>query len=192
MLNDGEAGRRFEDFRVRCHRTGIELRARDRRLACQLRHHRRSAGNVGRAGLVGGWGSGRWRRRRPRCRARRFCRSRLALRRGHPDGGKLRARSGGWLSRSRGSRRLAFSSRGGRRCRRSRCGTSLSRSRRRLRQARRRRLRQCARTKRRNQERSRRKQSRTQRHNSPRLEVGKFPRRPPQQLTDANRQIRRR
>ena len=27
MLNDGEAGRRFEDFRIRCHRAGIELRA---------------------------------------------------------------------------------------------------------------------------------------------------------------------
>ena len=53
MLDDGEAGRGFEDFRVRCHRTGIEVRARDRHLARQLRYWRCTAGNIGSAGLVG-------------------------------------------------------------------------------------------------------------------------------------------
>ena len=167
MLNHREAGRRFEDFRIRRHWAGIEVRARDRHLACQLRDRGGAASDIRSAGLVGRRRFGRRRRRSARWPGlRRLCPCRLALGRGDPDGRKLLALPRRCLFRSRRGRRLPLAGRR-RRLRCCRRGSSVCRLRGRLRHRRRRRLRQCARTKRRHQKRRRGKQTPTQRHRSP-------------------------
>jgi hypothetical protein len=73
MLDDGKAGRRFEDFSRFCHWARVEVRAGNDHLARHLRHDGRSAGHIGSASLVGR----RWRWcgcRRGRCGCGRCCR----------------------------------------------------------------------------------------------------------------------
>ena len=53
VLDNGEGRRRFEYFRTLLDRASIEVLTRDGHLARQLRHHRRSSGHIGTAGLVG-------------------------------------------------------------------------------------------------------------------------------------------
>ncbi len=52
MIDHRQAGRGFENFAGPRDRPGVEIRAGKHHLARQLRHHRRAAGNIGRAGLV--------------------------------------------------------------------------------------------------------------------------------------------
>ena len=90
MHDDREARRGFENFAGACDRTSVQVLPRDRHLACHRRPDRRTAGDIGRAGVVrrryGGWGS-----RRSRGLGFRAARTRLGVRRSHADGRKRRA-----------------------------------------------------------------------------------------------------
>ena len=62
MLDDDQAGRRFEDLGRFCHWARVEVRAGNDHLARHLRHDRRSRRHVGRASLIGRRRRGCWRR----------------------------------------------------------------------------------------------------------------------------------
>ena len=71
MLDDGKAGRRFEDLGRFCHWARVEVRPGNDHLARHLGHDGRSAGHIGSASLVGRrWRRRRYRRRRCGCRRR--------------------------------------------------------------------------------------------------------------------------
>ncbi len=107
MLDRDEAGRRFDDLAGTRDRTRVKVRAGDRHLTRQLRHDRRAARHVGRAGPVG--------RGRRGCRSRGLRRStlrrvgtrprrRLTFRRDR-DGRKLRTARLFWHGSCRAGRR---------------------------------------------------------------------------------------